>query len=93
MDVGAQPDELIAIGLDGSAPAHVRLRALAGAGRLTPSLDGLDTLERLASDRTLPRLVRIGAIDGLAQAAPSRLQALALDADADPVVATVASRR
>ena len=91
--LGAQPDELIAIGLDPSAPAHVRLRALAGAGRLTPSLDGLDTLERLAADRGLPRLVRIGALDGLSHAAPSRLHALALHADADPVVATVASRR
>lgn len=98
--LGAEPWQLLAVGSNPDTPAHVRKRALRAAGRLlaahqlTSDAHTIESLEELARRRTAPRAVRLGALGGLRHAAPERGRALAasLQADSDPVVATLAQR-
>ncbi|MGK4004441.1 hypothetical protein WMF31_17530 [Sorangium sp. So ce1036] len=90
---GAGVDPLLAVGRDPGAPAHVRARALAAVGRAAaPPAGALAELEALAADPRLPRVARLGAIQGVASASPAAARALAarLIADPDEVVERMA---
>ena len=83
------------MGQDASAPAYVRRRALAAAGRAGAGSDVAGALAGLAADASAPRLVRIGALEGLGRAAPTEAATLraALEHDVDSVLAELARRR
>ncbi|WP_437322198.1 hypothetical protein [Sorangium sp. So ce394] len=95
---GAGADRLLAVGRDPGAPAHVRARALAAAGRAAaasaPAARVAAALQALAADPRLPRRARLGAIQGVAWASPDAARALAaqLAADPDEVVERMAAR-
>ncbi|WP_437948717.1 hypothetical protein WME98_50175 [Sorangium sp. So ce296] len=95
---GAGADRLLAVGRDPGAPAHVRARALAAAGRAAaasaPAARVAAELQALAADPRLPRRARLGAIQGVASASPDAARALAarLAADPDEVVEQMAAR-
>lgn len=86
--------QLITIAMDRHAPIHVRTRAVTAAahGKHEPWL--IASLSALATDRTVSREVRLGAVAGLEHASASELDRIArlLVRDSDPVVASRASR-
>jgi hypothetical protein len=88
------PDALLAVGLDPSAPIHVRKRALAAAGRRSPSPQTLLQLAQIAENASMPRAVRIGAMQGVAAASRpvSKTLAARLKGDMDGVIARIAAR-
>ena len=90
--LGGESRELWAVGTDGRAPAHVRMRALAAVGKLGPSAAQRRQLARLATSPNEPRLVRIGALRALVLGAAPEAHAIAesLRADPDIGVANVA---
>jgi hypothetical protein len=97
MRLGATRAGLLAVGDDAGAPAYVRGRALATAGREKPTAAEIEVLAALAADAGEARLARIGAWQGLGHAgtrAAVRRAAVrsALAHDADPVLRRIASR-
>jgi hypothetical protein len=82
------------VGLDARAPAYVRRRALIAAGRASSQGELIEALVGLAVDTSAPRLVRVGAFEGLSSATPERAATLraTLAGDADSVVSAVARR-
>ncbi|WP_437594417.1 hypothetical protein [Sorangium sp. So ce1000] len=95
---GADPDRLLAVGRDPGAPAYVRARALAAAGRAAARSSAsprvIAELQAFAADPRLPRRARLGAVQGVASASPAAARALAarLVADPDRVVERMAIR-
>jgi hypothetical protein len=87
-DAGA----LLSVGLDARAPAYVRRRALIAAGRASSHGELIEALAVLAADTSAPRLVRVGAFEGLSSASAERAATLraTLAGDADSVVSAVA---
>jgi hypothetical protein len=68
-DAGAtDAARLFALGIDPSAPLHVRRRALMAAGHAHPSSEVLAKLTRLAEDQNVPRGLRFSAIEGISAA-------------------------
>jgi hypothetical protein len=77
--------ELLSLAHDADAPDYVRMRALTALGGAQLSSSQQTEIASMAADGTLPRLVRLGAWQGLKRVSPQRAvkMAPALQVDRD----------